>query len=407
MGRGSGNKRKKSKSPKPKGKKQKANSIPSLPSSRDSSLSSMRTVSHSNLPTTLSVPSPAPIQQSKSVSINKLVKPIFVNTNVQVIKNLLINISFSTKPTLQIRRDSSVQISCASTEDKDLLLNKLKSQQIGYYTFTDSLKKPVYYLMKGFYAADCAEVLKLIQESSVPAIKVTDFIRKTDYVIYIVHFNEPFNVNQLNHSHRSIDGFLVKWEIMRKSNKKVTQCYNCQRWGHSSINCNLPSRCVKCTESHAKGACERKSPDQEGSPKCVNCDGNHSANAKECPAFIQHINKLKSHPKKPVRRMAPVPAYLDPAHFPSIPVTSNAMPGSSQSVGVSFSHKLKESNHNQSLLDRFKQAQSKFCSLPNISSTVETFIQMVDEISLCEDDSTRLIIIMKYCTPNLVPNNGC
>lgn len=109
--------------------------------------------------------------------------------------------------------------------------------QIGFHTFTDTSEKPTYFLLKGFYLASCAELLAILKESKVPASKVTDFIRNDNYVIFLVHVDKSVNVNMLNHSHKYVDGIVVKWDVMRKSNKKVTQCFKCQSWGHSADNC--------------------------------------------------------------------------------------------------------------------------------------------------------------------------
>lgn len=98
--------------------------------------------------------------------------------------------------------------------------------------------------------------------------------------------------------------FLSCRVLFRKDVKVgVSQCFNCQRFGHVSTNCGMPFRCVKCGGEHGPGKCAiPKGVSQPRSIKvqdpttgvvtvrpefalrCVNCgvDG-HAASAKNCP----------------------------------------------------------------------------------------------------------------------------
>lgn len=87
---------------------------------------------------------------------------------------------------------------------------------------------------------------------------------------------------------RIIDQAIVKFEFLRKP--KVIQCKRCQRFNHSASNCNLPYRCVKCTNEHEPGQCKFDNETNKFKPTCVNCQGNHTANdGKNCPIFQKVI----------------------------------------------------------------------------------------------------------------------
>ncbi|CAH1106560.1 unnamed protein product [Psylliodes chrysocephalus] len=67
------------------------------------------------------------------------------------------------------------------------------------------------------------------------------------------------------------------------------RCFRCQRFGHTSVNCEKPQVCI----------CGK--PLRTGSPctppiRCVNCDGTHSARSKDCPIYKQEfaIQELKT-----------------------------------------------------------------------------------------------------------------
>lgn len=81
----------------------------------------------------------------------------------------------------------------------------------------------------------------------------------------------------------------------------MIQCYRCQRFGHSSTNCGMTPRCVKCLLSHESGKCflpkytslkesERiEGQDEVKSPKasCVNCGNvSHPASWRGCPTHL-------------------------------------------------------------------------------------------------------------------------
>ena len=78
----------------------------------------------------------------------------------------------------------------------------------------------------------------------------------------------------------------------------VTQCFNCQSFGHSAKNCRSKQKCLICGESHSHKGCPNK---EARKPQCANCKGPHVASYKGCPeykkqAFRQHVvNNQKSY----------------------------------------------------------------------------------------------------------------
>ncbi|GFX66221.1 protein nervous wreck [Trichonephila clavipes] len=64
----------------------------------------------------------------------------------------------------------------------------------------------------------------------------------------------------------------------------ATQCYNCNLFNHSSVNCFIKPRCLKCSKEHRTGECPIK--ERLDTPHCINCDADgHTANWRSCPAF--------------------------------------------------------------------------------------------------------------------------
>ncbi|GBP34308.1 Nucleic-acid-binding protein from transposon X-element [Eumeta japonica] len=60
------------------------------------------------------------------------------------------------------------------------------------------------------------------------------------------------------------------------------QCHRRQTFGHSSVNCHRPQRCVCCGEGHIAADCTRL---RNQGPTCANCQGPHPASDRRCPVF--------------------------------------------------------------------------------------------------------------------------
>ncbi|KAG5862503.1 hypothetical protein JTB14_036202 [Gonioctena quinquepunctata] len=73
----------------------------------------------------------------------------------------------------------------------------------------------------------------------------------------------------------------VKFE-RQKRKVRVSQCYNCQKFGHTAHTCSLPPRCRHCSGQHESRA---HPTDQNVENKCSNCQGNHKSNYRGCPKY--------------------------------------------------------------------------------------------------------------------------
>ena len=348
---------------------------------------------------------------SQQAQVDKQIKPIFIKSNIAVVKNVINAAQLSCRPVCKVRSTQSTQVSCLNAGDKKKLIEKLKSQRLGYHTFTDPSEKPRCFVLKGFYHTSCQNLLKLLNDEGVNAFKVTDLVRKDEFVMFLVHFQTPtsVNINQLNHDFRTIDCISVKWENLRKSNNKVSQCFNCQEWGHTSINCGYETRCVKCTDIHPIGKCPRTT--REGDAKCCNCGGSHSANHRGCEVYKKHIEKFPVRRHRPAIQNRQHPASIDSAiDFPNLSNSSPSSVSGPASPHVSFAQKVKESNSSTSnpsnLFAKLTAAQNKLRSLPNIDKSIDLFVAMVEELSMFDDDESRLAIFMKYSHPNFIPLHG-
>lgn len=113
--------------------------------------------------------------------------------------------------------------------------------------------------------------------------------------------NTPALVEKLD-SLKKINRLDVSFETYTPTG--VPQCYRCQRFGHSSLTCNLTPRCLKCSGPHRAKDCNV----QKEYFKCANCMGNHTANYKGCPLHPDNKNYKSTKNNKNNVRYVPAPA---------------------------------------------------------------------------------------------------
>lgn len=351
---------------------------------------------------------------------SKVVKPVFVESNIQVVKNHVNNVSFATQPLLKIVSKQKIQVSCYNHADKLKLIESLNSKLLRHYTFSEASEKSTIFVLRGFYKATTDEMLKALQESDVKAEKVTFLSDNEESPIYIVHFKKgEVNFNDLSFNHKSIDNLIVKWEKLDQSRKRPTQCHRCQLWGHSARNCGREFRCVKCTEKHEPGSCSRTT--REGNAKCVNCDGDHPANSRQCHAFLSYQERTTR--RRAPRQFTSTPApwandnsnnRLQPSHFPALTnrhVQQNDNTSDQQEdvqhQSVSFTQPPTSRNSRNSRrapTSSFANLQANFQSIPEIDVTMRLFGNLIQELSSTMNHAERLTIMLRYCSPSPAHN---
>lgn len=338
-------------------------------------------------------------------------KPIFVDSNIQVVKNVLANIRSNLKspPSIKILSGKQVKIVCCYPEDKAKIIEKLSSQQISSFTFSE--QKPTIYILKDYEHIPCEQLKKLLVELELPVIKVTYLIDKPYQIdektnkaqrpIYMIHFEpQKVNLRALQSTFKAIDHTIIKWERFDRSKKRLTQCHNCQQHGHSASNCKRQYRCVKCTNNHLPGQCSRKSAADEGTPNCVNCQGAHTANSRICPLFISYAEKVKKNrinrqqvdnyavsnqrTQSSAQWALPNVPRLNDRNFPKITPQSRIHVSSTQ---------------NGSSPDPFAQLDSlktRLNAIPGIDQTIKIFGNFVSQLESAQDERERQSILFKF-----------
>lgn len=116
-----------------------------------------------------------------------------------------------------------------------------------------------------------------------------------DFYHFLIQLFSDSNVQNLTKI-KTIAFQKIRWEPLRK--RDIFQCKNCQRLGHSSANCAMGYRCVKCNKNHKPGECAiPKDTTDKNSLYCVNCEVvGHTASYRGCPLFkfAKDLNEAKN-----------------------------------------------------------------------------------------------------------------
>lgn len=180
--------------------------------------------------------------------------------------------------------------------DKDIhckIVKSLDEQMIEFHTFKTKSEINHAFIIRGlpeWITSD--EIIDGMKQANIEIVSIkkfdTHYVRQNTTIAMPVLWKivcEPgITLKEL----KDIRGFcncIVKFETMNK--RDVTQCHRCQRYFHTAGSCHYHYRCVKCTDNHPIGQCTKN---KAMPPKCVNCNGNHTANNyNECSYFIENI----------------------------------------------------------------------------------------------------------------------
>lgn len=95
-----------------------------------------------------------------------------------------------------------------------------------------------------------------------------------------------------------------------------TQCYRCQRFGHTANYCTINPRCMKCGMDHPTIRCTKL---RNVVPCCLNCSGEHTSNYRGCPYYKAARDRMRNVPRPTNATRRPA----QPVFVPSAPPTTN------------------------------------------------------------------------------------
>ena len=141
---------------------------------------------------------------------------------------------------------------------------------------------------------------------------------------------------------------------IRPYSQEPIRCYRCQELGHGISRCRNPVRCGVCSGSHETRQCIEKLKAKESvTPKCPNCQGEHHAWNKACPARLAKVDKamegqakwVQTHCEAPPgtfvwgsQRSSPAPPPPSSEDFPALPLVHQAQTRTMTSPSYTYRH---------------------------------------------------------------------
>lgn len=105
----------------------------------------------------------------------------------------------------------------------------------------------------------------------------------------VVNLAQSFWANSLK-AIKEID-LVVKVESKNKSSAP-SQCYRCQKFGHTQSRCTFSQKCVKCADDHPSNECKMEKTQEGRNAKCINCgQTGHPASYRGCPKYPLNLKK--------------------------------------------------------------------------------------------------------------------
>ncbi|KAL4096494.1 hypothetical protein QTP88_021439 [Uroleucon formosanum] len=177
-----------------------------------------------------------------------------------------------------------LKIQTANPESYRVLIRYLKENEAEYHTYQLREDKPLRVVIRHIHPSTPTDLIKSELETRLfevrQVINVLHKITKSPLPLFFVdlestaHSNEIYQLSSLLHTK-------IKVEEPFKP-KVISQCTNCQEYGHTKTYCGYHSRCVRCGAQHQSSSCSNPRSDP---PKCALCSGSHPASYKGCSVY--------------------------------------------------------------------------------------------------------------------------
>lgn len=192
-----------------------------------------------------------------------------------------------------------LKLYCTSIENYNTVCEKATKQfSFEHFTYGNKNDKPFKAILLGLDKQDPLKIKRQLVEKGLKCTDVKIVTRKQEnreeQIIYVVYFErKTITMKELRENYSSLEYMKVKWEYQKPGQNKLTQCHNCQMFGHGSSRCKVKTFCAHCAGNHKSTECK------ENFQKCANCGGEHKALSPQCPSRHKYLEiRERSKPKR-------------------------------------------------------------------------------------------------------------
>lgn len=211
---------------------------------------------------------------------------------------------------------SGIRVSVPDPVDHAAATAALKAGNFQYYMYHTTATRPLKVVLYGLDDCTAEEARDMLKEINIVPDDVKKMVVRRQPVqqqgMFLLYFKPGLMKISKLREIKTIGYLRVRWEKYHpRQQDKVAQCHNCQRMGHSSVNCAMPARCLLCAEEHTLSDCPRRIAKEQlnatGQPadrsyiKCANCQKQHTANYLGCESRKSFIELQQKFSKKKAR----------------------------------------------------------------------------------------------------------
>lgn len=188
-----------------------------------------------------------------------------------------------------------LKIQTSNPDSYRTLVRYLKEEKAQFHTYQLREDKPLRIVLRNLHPSTPTETIKeeleLLTFEVRQVINVLHKVNKNPLPLFFVDLeptsnsSEIFNLSSLLHTK-------IKIEEPFKP-KSISQCHNCQQYGHTKAYCGYQPHCVRCGLGHLSSLCPNS---RELPTKCALCSQNHPANYKGCTIYKDLQRRKKPSP---------------------------------------------------------------------------------------------------------------
>lgn len=167
---------------------------------------------------------------------------------------------------------------------------------VPFHTYTTNEAKTHAFVLRGLHKNIQTEEIKEDIEYNYDMKIINIFPMKTTFSpLYLIITTSDITLSALQNKIKHVLHTKITWE-RRRNERTITQCRNCQSWGHAASNCYRPPRCLICAENHLTRTCTLP---RDATPTCANCKQSHTAASMDCPVYKFRLSRIENHQPEP------------------------------------------------------------------------------------------------------------
>ncbi|GFV59389.1 nucleic-acid-binding protein from transposon X-element [Trichonephila clavipes] len=210
-----------------------------------------------------------------------------------------------------------IKITAASIDHTTWRNNqRIKTKRRGILRSSPPGDRPLKMVLKGLlFTTDIEDIKSDLENQGLPVMKVAQLTQRNSKFplpLFLVEVRKNVPDSRDIRDFSTCCYMSITWDSFRRR-PGPSQCYNCNYFHHSSLNCEIKTRCLKCGQEHRTSDCPNK--EKIKNPECINCKATgHMANWSQCPKFSKTKPKkgdaLNDKNKNNVNQNRPIPLTL-------------------------------------------------------------------------------------------------